>query len=289
MVKEYVYSPHYDFFIEKTRREAGYNMGTFHMHKKYELYYQLAGTRKYFIEDSAYFINAGDIVLIDKDEVHKTGSVDDNPHARIVLNFNEEYIAPIANSLTGVDLLAVMSANIKVLPTNMKQQALLEDILERLVQANEKNALSPQNEALSRLLLCELLLYLTEIITHQKTQVDESPKIKNKTIDEITHYIASNYKEKLSLADIAARFYLSPYYLSRLFKKTTNLSLVEYINSVRLHAAKDMLETTNIKISEVAEQTGYTTAAHFTRMFKAGTGMSPHDYRKIYQIKQDKK
>ena len=51
-----------------------------------------------------------------------------------------------------------------------------------------------------------------------------------------------HYAEKLTLTSIASQFYISPYYLSRLFKKTINLSLIEYINGVRIKAAQNMIE-----------------------------------------------
>ena len=53
MVKEYTYSPHVDFYIDMIDREHSYDMGSFHTHHKYELYYEVEGARRYFIEDSA--------------------------------------------------------------------------------------------------------------------------------------------------------------------------------------------------------------------------------------------
>ena len=282
MVQPCVYAPHYDFFIDKVRREGGYSMSSFHMHKKYEIYYQVTGTRRYVIEDSSYFINAGDVVLIDKDEVHKTSSADDNPHSRIVMNFNEEYVAPVAEQL-GVDPLSVFHQNVKVISGSMKEQARVEEILERLLSYEGKA--TPEADAMRRLLICELLLFLQECLANQALRKTESHRISNTTIDAVTGYIAANYREDLTLSGIAAQFYLNPYYLSRLFKRITNMNLVEYINSVRLRAAKDMLETTPMKIAEVAEASGFSTTAHFTRMFKAATGLPPQQYRKYYHTR----
>jgi len=64
MVKEYTYSPHVDFYIDMIDREHSYDMGSFHTHHKYELYYEVEGARRYFIEDSAYIVNAGNVILI---------------------------------------------------------------------------------------------------------------------------------------------------------------------------------------------------------------------------------
>lgn len=67
MVKEYTYSPHVDFYIDMIDREHSYDMGSFHTHHKYELYYEVEGARRYFIEDSAYIVNAGNVILIGPD------------------------------------------------------------------------------------------------------------------------------------------------------------------------------------------------------------------------------
>lgn len=57
---------------------------------------------------------------------------------------------------------------------------------------------------------------------------------RNETVEQICAYLAANYQQKFSLTDVAARFYLSPYYLSRLFRRVTGQSIVDYINAAAL-------------------------------------------------------
>ena len=105
----------------------------------------------------------------------------------------------------------------------------------------------------------------------------------NTFMDQIQAYIAEHYAEKLTLTGIASQFYISPYYLSRLFKKSINLSLIEYINGVRVKAAQNLIEKSNESISDIAEKTGFMTTAHFRRVFKDATGLSPQQYRQYYK------
>jgi AraC-like DNA-binding protein len=279
-LQEYIYSPHYDFYINKVHRVPSFDMKTFHLHKKYEIYYLLEGTRKYFIEDSVYLVNAGNIVIIDKDEVHKTGAVENAPHTRFVLNFNPEYIGPILDSVNGCDLLSFFSMGIKVLAISMKEQGLFENILQRMYNLVGNG--TPDAEIMRKALLTELLVCLKECVGAQQNENVSCKKLNNKTIDKISDYITSNYREALSLNQIASQFFISPCYLSHLFKKTTNLTIVEYINSVRIRVAKNYLETTDMNITEIAEQAGFSTSSHFSRMFKLGSGLSPNQYRKYY-------
>ena len=102
----------------------------------------------------------------------------------------------------------------------------------------------------------------------------------NETVEQICAYLSANYQQKFSLSEVAARFYLSPYYLSRLFRRVTGQSIVDYINNRRIEAAQKLLETTELSISAVAEQTGFASAAHFRRVFREVMGTGPLQYRK---------
>lgn len=280
MVTEFVYSPHYDFFIDRAERDAGYDMRTFHVHKKYEIYYAVEGTRRYYIDDAAYLVNAGNVVLLGPDSIHKTGSVENSSHARYVLNFSREYLQPIADVLPGANLFTCFEMGVHLLTISPKKQAMIESILSHIWETRDDD--SPQADALRKTQLCTLLLHLAQFTHHFRQEQNGQERINNKTIDSIQSYISTHYKENLTLTNISAQFYMSPYYVSRLFKKTTNLSLVEYINSVRVMAAKRLLESTNFKVTRVSDEAGFSTTAHFSRVFKESTGLSPQQYRKYY-------
>ena len=105
-------------------------------------------------------------------------------------------------------------------------------------------------------------------------------RLRNETVEQVCAYLAANYRQKFSLTEVAARFYLSPYYLSRLFRRVTGQSIVDYLNNRRIESAQKLLETTELSISAIAEQTGFASAAHFRRVFREVTDISPLQYRK---------
>ena len=283
MVYEYTYSPHVDFFIDHVDRDTGYEMPSFHIHHKYEIYYEIEGTRRYFIEDAAYIVNAGSVVLIGENQIHKTASVGDTPSSRIVMNFSGEYLGKLVELFPDVDFFSFLSEEHNHLLSNItvKQQNHIHSMLQQLLTLQEET--TPESDAIRKMLLATLLLELKEMCKQQQVQGGENGRVSNHIVDQIQAYIAEHYAEKLTLTGIASQFYISPYYLSRLFKKSINLSLIEYINGVRIKAAQNLIEKSNESISDIAERTGFLTTAHFRRVFKDATGLSPQQYRQYYK------
>ena len=275
MVLEYVYSPHVDFFIDRVDRDTGYEMASFHIHHKYEIYYEIEGSRRYFIEDAAYIVNAGSVVLIGENQIHKTAALGDGASSRIVVNFSREYLDKITDLFPEVDFFSFLSEehNHLLSTITVKQQNHIHGILQQLLTLQEET--SPEADALRRMLMATLLLELKELCRQQQEKGGDSGRVSNHIVD--------HYAEKLTLTGIASQFYISPYYLSRLFKKSINLSLIEYINGVRIKAAQNLIEKSNESISDIAEKTGFMTTAHFRRVFKDATGLSPQQYRQYYK------
>ena len=102
-------------------------------------------------------------------------------------------------------------------------------------------------------------------------------------IQSVKAYVDSHYGEALSLEQLAQQFYLSPSYLSRIFKRETGVNLSTYLQNVRIEAAKTLLRTSDLKSYEVAERVGINDPVYFSRIFKKITGFKPKDYRHSVQ------
>jgi two-component system response regulator YesN len=93
-------------------------------------------------------------------------------------------------------------------------------------------------------------------------------------------FIAEHYGEDLSLSSVAASAGLSPCYFSTIFKRYAKVGFSEYLNTVRLQAAKKLLTESDLKVYQIAEACGYHDAQYFSRLFKKMTGVAPGDFQK---------
>lgn len=93
-------------------------------------------------------------------------------------------------------------------------------------------------------------------------------------------YMTRHFTEKLTLNDMAARLYLTPQYLTRLFRQYFNRSFFDILSQLRLDHAKILLEAPDITIEQAAEQSGYPNTRAFIEKFKEACGMTPGQYKK---------
>lgn len=125
----------------------------------------------------------------------------------------------------------------------------------------------------------ELCMALRRVCLALEAETPKPVTGESQTIRMVKEYIEMHYEEKLSLESVADQVFLSPAYLSRLFKQETGQNFKEYLLEVRLEAAKRMLCEECFNISEVAELTGLGNSKYFSRVFREKTGRTPSEYR----------
>lgn len=98
-------------------------------------------------------------------------------------------------------------------------------------------------------------------------------------IKKIKKIIAENLSVEISREELAKRVYMSPDYLSKLFKKETGMSLSDYIINKRILLAQQLLSTTELNVVEIAQKAGFSYSSYFVRIFKKKTGITPQQFR----------
>ena len=98
-------------------------------------------------------------------------------------------------------------------------------------------------------------------------------------ITQVVSFIRNNYMHKITLADVAAHVFLSPSYLSKIFKDEMQTSFNGYLSEVRIEKSKVLLLSNDLSIVEVSELVGFIDQSYFNKVFKKQTGMTPKKYR----------
>ena len=86
--------------------------------------------------------------------------------------------------------------------------------------------------------------------------------------------------EPISLEDAARHVNMSKEYLARCFRQEMGITLVTYLNRYRVDRAKTLLEKGELNLTEIALETGFSSSAYFSRVFRQEVGMSPSDFQR---------
>lgn len=262
------------FYIQHIHRSGSFER-TQHMHDMYELYYLYEGERMYFIRDRSYLILPGDLVLINRRELHATSDSDKLGHARVVINFSSSLLE--STNEEAPFLLDAFTHATPVLRLDLPTRRLVEDILGKLIHEAKEPHLG-QSFAITHFLV-ELLLFTARFVHIHPVTSPEHVSPLHRKISTIVRFINSHYAEPIRLEELAEQFEISPAYLSRMFKEITGFSLIEYVNLVRVQEAQRLLATTRLKVIVIAEQVGFGSLVQFGRVFRQMTKMTPLRYR----------
>ena len=104
-------------------------------------------------------------------------------------------------------------------------------------------------------------------------------------VQKVMNYVNLNVAEPLTLKSLAAMCFISPSYLSALFKQETGTTLIDYINTQRVNRAAQLLEHSSHTIAAVAEEVGILDVNYFTKIFKKTLGVTPTRYRREHKEK----
>ena len=127
--------------------------------------------------------------------------------------------------------------------------------------------------------LNDLLTLLMESSWHREAHTNAPKKME---ISRVKSFLDEHYEEKLSLESVASHFFIDKHYLARLFKEQYGVTLVTYLQQVRITHAKRMLRFTDKSIEEIGLECGIGELNYFSRVFKKPEGVSPSEFRRVW-------
>lgn len=274
-MREHYYYQHFQNNIT-----AGHNYSSkimhndFHVHNTYEIYFFLQGDVNYFVEQSSYKLQKGNLLIFNNQEIHKAVSLSDAPYERVVIHFDSQIIKPLCTEKT--DLLKcfhnhqIGNNNIILLDETMTNHFLSTAL--QLINNLENDAYG--SDVLPLTYLVQLLVMINHLFHNTKQTMTSilSPKILP-----ILQYIDTHLAENLSLDSLSKVVSLDKYYLSHLFKQNTGSTIYQYILAKRIALSKQLL-VQGKSVTQVCELSGFNDYSNFIRTFRKSCGTSPGNF-----------
>jgi AraC-like DNA-binding protein len=246
-----------------------------HHHDFYELYFFISGDVTYLIEGKSYYLESGNIVLINSRELHQAIiNSEVETYERYILWISKDFIKSISSRETDLALCFESDERKNVLSLDFEQQKNIRFIFNKLIGLEEYKGMG--HDLMGKAYITELMVNINNLAFNENTDLSIEMK-KSNLIDGIIEYINERIEEDITIDEIADHFYLSKFHLSREFKKYTGTTIHRYIVQKKLIQAKELILKEN-PINEVYKQCGFGDYSNFFRAFKNEYGITPKQY-----------
>lgn len=270
----------YPFALYRIRNAHHPFSVSLHWHDEVEIIYVEQGILHLTIDKTTYTAETGSIFIVNSQEIHEMSLTDTNTIYYTILFPLNSLIFQMQDNCNQSFLLP-LSEQTMLFSTNLNESAyhsVYETKLKELISIYYKKSTAYQLGTKSCLLSLIYLLY-----TNSDIHLSKKDLTYNKLHREILYYINENYLETIPLEDIANHFHMAPKYFSRYFKNIFHTTLTEYITQLRLEKALELLQHSELSVTEIALQTGFSSCSYFNKRFKSTFGKSPKKY--LEQIK----
>lgn len=245
----------------------------FHFHEFHKIVFFLAGRGSYTVEGRSYELKPNDIILVRQGAIHKA-SIDPNArYERVILYIDPEFLRQKSTENTPLEKCFEEAVRQKsyVLRPNPVQ---METLLQRLQTIEQTLGGADYGMDLSAdISLVQLLIDLGRGRAGARYRYTTAQNKDDKTVA-LIEYINDHLTEQISIDLLAERFYLSKYYMMRMFHAGTGYTIHSYLTEKRLHAAREMIRS-GMNASEACYSCGYQDYSAFARAYKKRFGIPP--------------
>ncbi len=246
-----------------------------HFHDFFECYCLLSGRVSYQIDNQAYSVTPGDLLLIGPNQLHRPLiSAAKLPYERIVLWISRRC----------VERLSTPEADLSLCFTNERynlsrlakfRRAAIEQKLFALLEATNTEGFG--RDVLCRAKLMDLLVELNRDYLEAQYLPARAGASVGALVESVSDYLDEHLADSVRLDDLAARVYLSKYYLARTFRRETGITIFQMLMQKRMIRARNLI-LEGIPLSQAAALCGFSDYSGFYKAFVAEYGVSPRDY-----------
>lgn len=273
--------------IEITIRDIQTYVSPIHRHHYFELLYILEGTGTHTINDNHYQYQQGNLYLLTPEDTH---TFEINSATRCcIIDFTKGLFskkhrkqtdrAEISEFFVSMEYIFHNHQNLEGhISMDIQEVALTDNLLMQLVKEKE------QPQIYSGIIMQNIVFLLLNLIA-RRIQENIAGELKNSgtknIIHEITSYIQQHIyqKDKLKIESLARQFHKTSDHLNRYFRQQTGFTLKAYINRYKLNLVETRLRYSDLNISEIADEMGFTDESHLNKAIKLAFGKTAKQYR----------
>lgn len=253
---------------ETDNKNASNKYYQLHSHDDYEIYMFFEGDSKYVVEENTYSLKQGDIIIIRKHELHRVYHNSQKHYRRIVLMVSPEFFRE--NNCTEYEtaFLDVSKNKGNKIDAKIVHSSGLFDAIMRFKKYSD-DFKSPESP-IAKSAMTEILYIINSISSF--SEADEQKSV----VKNVISFLNENFTEDISLDDLSEKFFISKYYLCRAFKKSTGLTVQNYIKQKRQMLVRE-LYSQGMTLSQASAKAGFRDYSSFYRNYKKENEKSPKE------------
>ncbi len=243
-----------------------------HWHGHLEIIFISKGYMTAYVGEQKYTLRKDDLLIVNPRELHSTRTWSDTNY--LLLQIPYSYLSRVLNQVPLIQFQEFFPS----LTMYSTQRQLLDCLFELIdtYQAKEDGYLLHFSST-----IYEFLYILYRNHSHRLSEEAKEKENRNlERIEEVIQYVKTNYRDAISLNDVAKLLNVSPEYFCRIFKKHTGQTFLEYLGTVRMHRFYQELISSDLSITQLLENNGITNYKAFCRDFKNAYGAPPRQIRK---------
>ena len=247
-----------------------------HWHDEFEIIYVRSGFLTVSISGESYIGKTGEAFVVSPGNLHLMGSQSGTVDYYTFL-FPLKYISFRTDDMLDEKLLEPLNSGHLMICPRVKDTA--KELCEQLIEIYEAKKDESESKITTQVRTKIILLQFILEMWKKGFVIENDTSGRNIVEKEMVSYIQQNFTGKISLKEFGEQFHLSEKYISRYFKEHFHITLSQYITYLRLENAKQLLQDTDLSVTETAMQSGYQNVSYFIRSFKKTYGISPLKYR----------
>lgn len=268
--------PGYNFNYDRTKRPPYYEMSAAEAYTDfYGISFMISGERLIYSEDFTTLATANELVFIPKNVFRRTTYVSNIPYERILIKFTDSMISELIDTI-GIDMFNELCSE-HVIHFNEETQPKILGILKEMEK--EWNSYNSYSELILKGLLNKL------IITCIRERIVGGKKIlsleqHHNHLANSIKYIKTHLYENPTLEDTAKHINISASYLSKIFVSHLHTPYSTFVANEKIAFAQKLLTKSNMSITDIAFESGFSSISYFSYSFKQNCGLSPNQFRK---------